>query len=231
MKITTTFYLFSILIIGSFKLQAQTTQPSNAVDVQAIISPNNGEEFNTLDTFDIVARIKNEGPNDLLAGDQFKISYSVGDGGPNSRDFDTIITVGSNRNMVVGEGRTYTIATDFIVNGNNYYATCVSVTGTNLYPVNTVKNPSECVQFVVSIPENKLEIETVYYADNEIHLNLNRSENVIAQIFNISGKELLNVSINSKTNKLSFKDSAKGFYFIKLSGKYVRTTTAKFVIN
>jgi len=128
------YYLLLISICSiSSNLTAQFGQDCD-IKVQDIISPSSSITYKTLDTFDIIIQIRNFGPNNLIAGDKFLITYSIGDGTNNSISIDTVISVGTNRSLNAHQSREYTIAKDFIINGNNIFSACASVNGTTLYP-------------------------------------------------------------------------------------------------
>lgn len=221
--------LFSIISVAT--ANAQFSQ-ENDVEVQAILSPTSSQTYNSVDTFDIIVRIKNNGPTALIAGDQFKVNYSVGDGTPNSISVDTLILVGDNRTMQVGEGRTYTLAKDFIINGNNIFSACASVSGTILYPINTNKLPTECEQFVVNIDEQTTKIEQVYYSQQKVIIQLNQNLAKEVNIYDITGKLILSEkNINSNNISLPFSKKVKGFYFVNVVDQNGNQATAKFVVN
>jgi hypothetical protein len=204
----------------------------NDIKVQDIISPDS-KTYNTVDTFDIVVRIQNLGPNILVQGDNFNINYSVGDGTPNSQSFDIMLPVGGNRAMEVNEARIYPIATGFEINGNGSFALCVDVgDGTTAFPTNLNKDPGSCKAFIVNVKEEQLDIEKVYYADNAIYVSLNRADNVTLEIFDITGKLILESSFQNKSNNIiPFDAPNRGFYFIKVTNKNGVQTSSKFIVN
>lgn len=229
--------LVSILsLLGLFVLTesvfGQGSSQENSLDIQRINSPVMGQQFNSVDSFDIEVRIINNGPNFLIAADQFKVSYSVGDGGPNSRNVDTLITVGGTSVMQVGQFRNYSIAKDVLVNGNNNYSTCVYVNGTNDYPMNTNKTPFKCVQYAVSIPKTDLTIENIYYAKGNVNLELNSARNFNIKIYSMTGRKVAEERILAKKSAvINFDAPEKGFYFMQIKSDNGTTTTSKFVVN
>lgn len=224
-------YTFLLLCIFCTLSGFSQTSIENDIKVQDIISPS-ARTYNTVDTFDIVIRIQNLGPNPLISGDKFNLSYSIEDGTPNSQFFDTLLLVGGSRAMAVNEARIYTLAKDFIINGNNTFAACADVSGTTIYTKNTNKNPGDCATFIVSLAQQRLEIEKIYFADEAIHLFLNRSEKVTLEIFDITGKLILKGKAQNRSNNIiPFNAPSKGFYFIKLTTANGVQTSSKFAVN
>ncbi|MFT6167434.1 MAG: hypothetical protein ACJAV5_001897 [Vicingaceae bacterium] len=225
------YYLLIIALLLSSTINAQFGQDCN-IEVLAILSPSSTKTYNTIDTFDIEVRIRNNGPNTLIPGDEFKINYSVGDGTSNSISIDTLLLVGFNRIMQVGEGRTYILAKDFIINGNNIFSACASVSGTSIYPNNTNKFPGECEQFVVNIEEQSIKINKAYYTNNQVIVKLN---NVVAReikVYDITGKLITSrTNILGKEVSIPFEKKTKGFYFVTVTDKNGNQSTAKFVIS
>ncbi|MBL4707808.1 MAG: T9SS type A sorting domain-containing protein [Flavobacteriales bacterium] len=220
---------YTLLLISALCFTSAFSQ--NDIKVQDIISPS-ARTYNTVDTFDIIIRIQNLGPNRLIPGDKFDITYSIEDGTLNSQFFDTLLLVNGSRAMEVGEGRIYTLATDFIINGNNTFAACADVSGTTIYTQNTNKNPGDCATFIVSVEQQQLDIEKLYFADNAIHLSLNRADKVKLEIFDITGKLILESNVPSKSNNIiPFNAPSNGFYFIKLTTNNGAQTSSKFVVN
>lgn len=224
-------YSFIIALLLSTTISAQFGQ-ENDVEVQAVLSPSSAKTYNTIDTFDIEVRIKNNGPNTLIPGDEFIVNYSVGDGSANSISVDTLILVGSNRIMQVGEGRTYLLAKDFIINGNNVFSACASVSGTTIYPNNTNKFPGECEQFVVDLAEQAIKINKAYFSKNQVIIKLNDVLAREIKIYDITGK-LINTRTNLRSTEVSipFAKRTKGFYFVTVRDKNGGQSTAKFVVS
>ena len=134
--------------------------------------------------------------------------------------------------MQVGEGRTYILAKDYIINGNNIFSACASVSGTTLYPNNINKFPGECEQFVVNIEEQSIQINKAYYANNQILIKLN---NLLAReinVYDITGKLIKSRSnVQGKEVSIPFEKKTKGFYFVTVRDKNGNQSTAKFVVN
>tara|TARA_B110000503_G_scaffold143293_1_gene243870 strand:+ start:1313 stop:2002 length:690 start_codon:yes stop_codon:yes gene_type:complete len=225
------YYLLIIALLLSCAINAQFGQDCN-IEVLAILSPSSTKTYKTIDTFDIEIRIRNNGPNTLIPGDEFKLNYSVGDGTSNTISVDTLLLVGFNRIMQVGEGRTYILAKDFIINGNNIFSACASVSGTSIYPNNTNKFPGECEQFVVNIEEQSIKINKAYYTNNQVIVKLN---NVVAReikVYDITGKLITSrTNILGKEVSIPFEKKTKGFYFVTVTDKNGNQSTAKFVIS
>jgi hypothetical protein len=217
-----------ILFLGA---KAQFNQQID-IEVQAVISPSSSQTYNTVDTFDIIIRIKNNGPSTLIPGDEFKVSYTVGDGTANTVTVDTLLLVGDTRSMQVGEGRTYTLAKDFIINGNNIYSACADVSGTTQFPTNTNKFPGECERFVVDLNENLIQINKAYFSQNKVIVNLNDQNIHVLNIYDITGKLIVSRSnISAKEVSIPFEKKAKGFYFVTVAHQNGSQSTAKFVVN
>jgi len=193
---------------------------SNDIKVVDIISPSSNQTYQAVDSFDITIRIQNIGPNILISGDRFDLSYSIEDGTPNSVYIDTALFVGGSRNMNVGEARIYTLATNYRVEGNGSFAVCASIAGTDLYPQNTNKDPGDCVTFVVSLEEQKLEVEQLYYANQAIRLNVNHVEQFQLEVYDITGKLMLTQSLRNQQGeqRIPFNAPSNGFSFLQLIG-------------
>ena len=203
----------------------------NNIKVQDVVSPS-ARTYNTVDSFDIVIRIQNLGPNALIPGDKFNISYSVGDGSINSQFFDTLLQVGGSRSMVVNEARVYTLANNFKINGNNQFSACADVSGTSIYTKNTNKDPGDCAIFIVNLEQEQLSIDKVYFADRSIYLSINKPEAIKLEVFDITGKLVLESSTKNQTNtSIPFDAPSSGFYFIKLTSASGLQTSSKFVVN
>jgi hypothetical protein len=225
------FYSIIFALIFSHAVSAQFGQEIDA-EVISIVSPNSAVTYNTVDTFDVVVRIRNNGPNTLIAGDEFIVNYSIGDGSANSISVDTVILVGSNRTMQINEDRTYTLAKDFIINGNNLFSACASVSGTTRYPRNTNKSPEDCEQFFVSVKEQPVQINKVYYANNQILIKLNSATPLEVKLFDITGKLIQTRSnVIGKEISIPFAKKTKGFYFVTITDKNGNQSTAKFVVS
>lgn len=225
------YYSLIIALLSVLSANAQFGQ-DNDVEVQAILSPTSSRTYNTIDTFDIEVRIKNNGPNFLISADQFNVTYSIGDGSANTVTVDTLILVGNNRTMAVGEGRTYIIAKDFIINGNNVFSACASVSGTVQHPNNTNKFPGECEQFVVNVAEQAIKINKTYFSNNQAIVKLNNVSAKEIMIYDITGK-LISASSNLQSKEVSipFENKTKGFYFVTVTDKNGNQSTAKFVVS
>lgn len=226
---------YFLLLISLFTLLTSTNAQFGQecdIEVQAIISPSSRVTYNTVDTFDIIVRIKNNGPSRLIAGDEFVVNYSVGDGTSNTVSIDTLLLVGSNRTMEIGEARNYTLAKDFILIGNNIFSACASVSGTTMFPTNTNKFPGECERFVVSVKEQSIDINKVYFAQNRVIVKLNGVAAREVKIFDITGK-LIKSSNKLKTKEISipFTNQNKGFYFVTVTDQNGSQATAKFVVS
>ncbi len=225
------YYSLITAFLLTFTASAQFDQNSD-IEVLAILSPSSANTYNTVDTFDIEVRIRNNGPNTLIPGDEFIINYSVGDGTSYSISVDTLLLLGFNRIMQVGEGRTYILAKDYIINGNNIFSACASVSGTTLYPNNINKFPGECEQFVVNIEEQSIQINKAYYANNQILIKLN---NLLAReinVYDITGKLIKSrTNVQGKEVSIPFEKKTKGFYFVTVRDKNGNQSTAKFVVN
>ena len=129
-----------ILVLGLFFLVSlDSSGQDNAEKVVEILKPNSGLLYTAFDSTEVVIRIKNEGPNDLIAGDQFKVTYSLSNASGTGVDFDTLIQVGS-PTLTAGSTRSYTINSKLKFEGDNTYSLCADVVrGTTLYPTNTNK--------------------------------------------------------------------------------------------
>lgn len=206
---------------------------SNDIKVVDVISPSSSQTYQSVDSFDITIRIQNIGPNILISGDRFDLSYSIEDGTPNSVYIDTALFVGGSRNMNVGEARIYTLATNYQIAGNGSFAVCASIAGTDLYPQNTNKDPGDCVTFVVSLEEQKLEVEKLYYANQAIRLKVNHAEQIQMEVYDITGKLMLTQSIRNQKGEqlIPFDAPSNGFYFIQLIDNRGNSFSSKFAVR
>ena len=232
--------LFLLVVCFISAITAQGQVQENSIKVQQVFSPKNNTFYNEVDSFDIIIRIRNLGPEIILAGDQFNLSYSIGDGGIGTQSFDTLLQVGDstsafNRgNMPVNQLREYVIARNYKINGNNLFAVCADVKeGTVLYPINPLKDAGDCVQFTVGIEDQKPSISKLYYANNTINFSLNNpSDHLNIEVYDITGKVLLRKTLkNQFEQSISMGEQNKGFYFLKLISQKGESVTAKFVVN
>lgn len=220
-------FMMSIFLMGTMRIDAQ----ENGVKVVEILNPNSGFLYASIDSSEVVIRILNEGPNDLIAGDQFKVKYTLSDGSGNGQEFDTLIAVGS-PTLVSGRARIYTINSNLKFNGDNLYSVCAGLTeGTVLFPTNSNKFSTECETFTVSIEEVILKVKKLYVSDNQLNFNLS-SVNNIAEIYDITGKLILSKTLRNNTkHQIQLNHPAKGFYFLKIIHQSGKSTTAKFVVH
>ena len=219
------------LLLGLLLFTDLYAQPrQNDLKVVAILSPTSNQTYSTVDTFDIVIEIINLGPNTIISADSLQFNYSIDNGTPASRFFDTLLTVG-NRELNINEKRTYTLQNQFIINDNSIYSACASISGTVIYPINTNKLPGKCEQFFVNLQKESIGIEKMYYTGNELIVASSIPTNDI-RIYDITGKLILSLfNIKSKNLTIPFEQKTKGFYFATVTDANGNQATAKFVVS
>ena len=226
--------LIIILILGVFfnPIFAQGSNQENSFEVSRIVSPIKDLNYKLNDSADFIIRVRNLGPNSIIAGDFLKIKYSLfSDDGNDDQSFDTSIMVGSP--MEVGKLLEYKLAEGLLLgSSNNTFIACASVEGSSIYPINTNKFPTLCTPFAVSLEELKLKITNVYYAEGRLYFNLNSNASLTANVFDITGKLLQRNKLDKRGNQsFSFNPPNRGFYFIKILDNKGTNTTAKFIAN
>lgn len=220
-----------VLLLAEANIFAQSS--SNSIFVQQVFSPAANRNYNTIDSADFIIRIRNQGPNALIGGDQFILSYSISDGTPNgSVDYDTLLQVGT-PTMRVGELREFTVHKNIKFNGNKIVAACADVRrGTVLYPNNPNKNSGDCSTFSVGIDENEVKIDKVYFNNNTLFFSLNQPTNTTIEVHDITGKLILSRRLSNKVaQSIPMSNQSKGFYFLRVTNKGGSSAIAKFVVN
>lgn len=227
MKKTLLFYIITLLAI-----HMGFAQSSNGVRVSLVLEPNNNTLYQPNDSSVFIIRILNEGPNDLIAADRFRVNYSLTNASSQGEDFDTLIAVGS-PTLAVGSSRSYVVDSNIRFNGADIYSICADlVNGTDLFPVNTEKFSGKCEVFTVNIEKVDLKVNQLYYAEGNIHFSLNERSNYLFEVFNITGKLVVRESVQNLDNhKMRLPTTTKGFYFLKATDQDGRSVTSKFVIN
>lgn len=215
---------FSILYL---QLAAQP-EISNDIKVIEVVSPISNFNYAESDVVDFVIRIRNNGPHDLIGGDQFNLTYSLAN--PDTTiAFDTNLTIGEP--MDVGRTLRFTIQDDISFNDGNNFSACALVNGTNIFPINTNKFPGECSSFIVGLENRELPLQKVFYQDGMIQFSLGQPLKLQAEVFDMTGRLLLNRSISAGQNRsIKFQPTAKGIYFLKLSDEDGRTAIKKFIV-
>lgn len=219
------FLPITIFISLSSIAQLQT----NSLEVLQLVSPQGNFNYQESDSVNFVIRIQNNGPNDLIAGDQFNITYSIANKN-STYAIDTNITVGSA--MQVDQILQYTIARDITFSNSNNFVACATVNGTNLFPNNPNKFPTKCASFVVNIEKHRLPINKLYYASGKLTFSIEQKKNFRAEVFDITGRLLLSKTLNgNQQQELNFAPPSKGIYFLKVNDFNGGTSTKKFIIN
>ena len=225
------FYIF-LLITGVFTLSTSLygqSEISNDAEVLEVVSPVANFNYAAEDRVDYVIRIRNNGPNNLIAGDQFRLSYSLANQ-DTTIAFDTAITVGEP--MEVGRVIGYTILEDMTFGSSNNFSACANVNGTNIFPINTNKFPGACSSFIVGIEDLRLAVDQVFYNDGGIHFFINQSGKFDLEIFDMTGKLLLQKTLaGNQEQKINFNDAVKGLYFLKITDQERNTAIKKFIVR
>lgn len=207
---------------------------SNALKVVQVASPVANFNYKLNDSVDIIIRIRNEGPNALIAGDQFKLTYSVANNDTTYSD-DTLVQVGEA--MAVNRILEYTIIEDLvldelILDSAFNFSVCADVSGTVIYPVNTNKIRNACSAFIVGIEKLKPSVESIFYANGSLNFKINHPTQLKAYVFDLTGRQLAGKTINPKLSQsIDLSNPSKGFYFLKLIDKAGNSAITKFVIN
>lgn len=208
--------------IGSF---AQ----SNGIDARNFISPQAGFRYDSAAVEDIVIRVKNDGPNIYFSTDSlfFDVSISTND---TSIFEKAVVAVGTN--FGVGVFRDYTLISGFKFDPENDYTVCTTPTGSNFYPQNSVKDPTACVAFVVSLNEFQLKIEQVVFNNGQLFISSNLNEVAQISILDITGRLLSEVNrFVDPSTTIEFNPPANGFYFAQINTKSGKSATVKFIVN
>jgi len=204
----------------------------NSFRVINILSPSARVIYQTVDSADFIIEIRNDGPNALIAGDEFRVNYSLGDGGPNSSDSTILVQVGGTQSMAGGEFRTYTLEKNVKFSGNTIFSACADVLGSVIYPTNTEKNSSDCERFAVGIEKQVLKIENVSYANQQINVSLNQDSDIKLEVFSITGRRIFEKSLKRTSSVIiPLSIAVKGFYFLKVSNESGSNATSKFVVH
>lgn len=219
-----TLFTFALLSLIAFTGSAQ-----NAIDVRGFVSPTSGFNYDSSATEDIEIRFRNDGPQTLFAQDSIFFNLTIGAG--DSTEFYQI-KKRVDFTLNPGDNQTYVLLSGYNFKWENDYTVCATALGTNDYPNNTNKNSRACVSFIVGIEDIQLELNQVYFADNQINFNLNENEAITAFVYDITGKILLEKRLsNGKNQSLDFSSPANGFYFLKVLNSKGQSDIAKFVTN
>ena len=220
-------YLFLVL---SLILTTSAIAQSNKVNVKAILSPFPRVNLDSGAVEDIIIRVQNLGPNDLLNDDTLDIEVKI-------TSTDTIelypLKVRTNKYFSVGTENDYTLISNYQFKFENEYSICVYLYGTADFPSNGIKNPYQCVSFIVGEEElqKDIRIQNVYFKDNQVYFTSNSKRLTELQIFDITGKLLKTKQLTlSAENQLAFTPPAKGFYFFRIKNQG-QVSTAKFIVN
>lgn len=219
--------LFTILL---FCLPALVwSQASNGVDVRNFISPTANFNYDTSATEEIKVRVRNDGPADLLGQDTLLFSMTIGFG--DSTEFYDIkkpVNLFLQPNQVAD----YVLIPAYTFDVANDYVICVTLNGTTTFPTNTTKNPRACVSFVVGLEQQKLAMESVYFANNQIKFSLEKPIQAHLEVLDITGKVLYSKQGRFETeSSINFTAPARGFYFLRLRQKDREPGIAKFIVN
>jgi hypothetical protein len=220
-KITLLFCLSFIGFVGFSQ--------SNGINVRTIISPVQGFNYDSSATANIEIRFENNGPNDLFAQDSIHFGISIGHGVTTEfHDIRQVIGI----TMNPSQQRDFVLIPNYDFKVENDYIICITADRTDLYPVNDTKNPRKCVSFVVGVNDEKIDIEKIFFANNQLNFQLNKPFNSKAVVYDITGKVLLNEKLlNQNEQIIEFSNRANGFYFLKVINDKGQSTISKFIVN
>lgn len=202
---------------------------SNGLDARNFISPQAGFRYDSAAVEDIIIRVRNEGPNFYFAGDSLLFDLSI-----NTNDTSIFEKIGIvvTSNFGVSSFRDFTLKSGFKFDPENNYTVCTTPTGSKFYPQNSVKDPTACVSFVVSLEESKLQLEGLNYQNHQLVVSSNINEVCQLNIIDLTGKLLTSEErFMSPEETIEFYAPAKGIYFLQILSKSGKSSTSKFIVN
>jgi len=221
-----------LILIGLMTSNAfGQTQSTNSQSVEEIVSPVKNALFKTNDTSDIVIKLRNQGPNDLFASDRVEISLSI-----NVEKQGTILTVDTllslGKYIRKDDFVDLTILENYQFTLDNRYNICASAGGTLIHPVNSNKFNSACTPFSVGLKELEAKVSNVYYSNGKLFFNLNNIPDAQLEIYDMTGKIVLNQRIQASNRSIDFNPKSKGFYFLKvINNRHSANAVAKIAVN
>lgn len=228
-KFFTSFLCFFIAFLNLNNVYGQGQGTANNIEVAQVSSPIANFNYQLNDSVELVIRIRNVGPNALIAGDQFKITYSIANS-DSTYSRDTLIQVGVP--MAVGNILQYTLLEKIVLDNASNFSVCADVKGTIVYPDNTNKFPSSCSAFIVGLEKTKPSVESIYFANGRLNFKINHGSELKAYIFDLTGRQLAEKNIQPhQRQSIDLVNPSKGFYFLKLIDKTGNSAITKFVIN
>lgn len=222
--------LFLFLGLASLQALAQT-QSTNSQSIEEIVSPVKNALFKTNDTSDIVIKLRNQGPNDLFSTDRVKINLSINvEGQGTILTVDTILPFG--KYLRKDDFVNFTILENYKFTLDDRYNICASAGGTDIHPINSNKFNSACTPFSVGLNELEIKVSNVYYSNGKLFFNLNNIPDARLEIYDMTGKIVLNRRIQARDNYIDFNPKSKGFYFLKvINNRYSANAVAKIAVN
>ena len=229
LKLLTSFLCFYIAFINLNIVYGQGQGSTNSIEVAQVSSPVASFNYQLNDSVDLIVRIRNVGPNALIAGDQFKITYSIANS-DSTYSRDTLLQVGTP--MPVGRFLQYTLLEKLVLDNASNFSVCADVKGTILYPSNTNKFPSACSSFIVGIEKVMPSVESIFYTNGRLNFKINHHSELKAYIFDLTGRQLAEKTIQPhQRQSIDLVNPSKGFYFLKLIDRTRNSAITKFVIN
>lgn|GEM_PF-3361131 len=223
--------LLTVLFAGINLQMIAQTNAANSQNVEEIVSPVKNALIKSNDTSDVIIKIRNQGPNFILASDVMEINLSIDlESTGTIFSVDTSIIVG--KLLLKDDFVNFKILNDYQFTQDDNYQICASVGGTRAYPINENKFNSACTPFSVGIREVNVEVKDVYFSNGKLFFNLKNIPNANMEIYDMTGKLLLEKGIKASDQFINFDASSKGFYFIKVYNRRLSTTAvAKFAVN
>ena len=207
---------------------------SNEVQVIQVPEPIRNINYNSPDSTDIVALLRNVGPNRINDYDSLYFNYSISQidtaNVSTAYEYDTTIVAGN----TIGVGATvrYTVAKNFQMQGSGKASICVDIKGTWEHPTNISKSPFACSQFIVGIEEVDIRPSKIYFSNRTLFFEISEAIVPFVQVFDLTGKVLMETQLQSNQKQsIPFNVRSKGFYFLKVSDKKGNSSTSKFVVN
>lgn len=214
--------LISVISLG---LGAQ-----NTLEVASFRSPQFDFNYEQTDSVNIEVVVQNKGPNVIFGTDRIHFDIKV-----TSSDTTLFYNVSEFplTNIDVNNVQIFTLIRDYKLDYESNYQICVGISGTDQYPTNIIKDPQNCISFVVGIEEQKLKASRLYFNGNSIIFDLNQVlPGIRYRVLDLSGKVLTDGMLrNESQQSVDFNPPAKGLYFLQLQAQNGQQTTQKFIVK
>ncbi|GEM_PF-1305446 len=203
----------------------------NSMDIQAITSPLPNVNYDSNATVDVSLTVLNEGPNIIEDTDTFYFNLSIA----NSDTTELYsLAIPAEDSLRIGDVKEYTLIQAYNFKLENNYRLCATLVGTKFFQTNSTANPNRCVSVVVGMEDLMKQIRPskLRYLDQRIIFSSNINRTVLIQVFNLSGKQLLQENLRlSAENSLDFNAPSKGLYFLRINLPNGESTTSKFAVH